>query len=78
MPTESQSISERRLCYEALVLQGIWLIIRFLICGSTFARHAAPVWRTDAIAYFDAYGVQGEDAKRVRREMSFPPLPGDQ
>lgn len=65
--------AERRLAFEALVLMGIWQIVLLLKFAFKMVLETdAILWRGNAISYLDQWGIQGEDAKRVRRERSFP------
>jgi len=64
--------AERRMSFESLVCQALWLLILF--AAGRRAPGAAEIWRGNAISYFDVHGRQGEDAKRIRRERGFPPL----
>lgn len=63
---------ERRLAFEALVLGGLWMILRAVL-GRTDTHHPTN-WRSNALSYMDANGVQGDDAKAYRRENGFPSL----
>jgi hypothetical protein len=60
----------RQRSFEALVLQGLWLLI-LLACGSKPNCHN---WRANALFYMDEVGTQGEQAKAHRREEGFPEL----
>lgn len=64
---------QRRLFFEALVLQGIWLLYRAIRGKIT---HDAPLWRGDAISYLDLHGNQAPGAKEMRREKTFPECEG--
>ena len=63
---------ERRNTFEALVLQGLWLILRAVL-GRT-DTHYPGRWRDVALAHLDQNGQQGERAAEYRREIMFPEL----
>jgi len=69
---EGNMPDDRRMAFEALVLQGLWLLIRDN-CGD-FSR--ANGWRANALGHMDQYGNQNPGAKEYRREETFPPLRG--
>lgn len=58
--------------FQALVLQGIWTIIRILFI--TNRCYFPNEWRASAIAHMDLYGNQSEEAAKYRRETSYPEL----
>lgn len=58
---------ERRTAFEALVLQGIWLLVRLLK-----GEHLGTGWLADAISHLDVVGNQAGGAKEHRREKAFP------
>jgi hypothetical protein len=64
--------SNRRLAFEALVCQALWLLILFA-CGKRPVRFAVD-WRGNALSYFDQHGTQGEKAQEYRRDKAFPDL----
>lgn len=61
---------DRKQVFEALVLQGIWLLI--LLGMGKRIPYDCRVWRGSAIDHMDVYGNQSEGAKAHRREVSFP------
>lgn len=63
---------QRRPVFEALVLQALWLLVRYA-AGMKPTSHAHG-WYANALAYMDANGVQTKAAQEYRRETSFPPL----
>jgi hypothetical protein len=62
----------RQRSFEALVLQGLWLLI-LLACGSNPKTYCHS-WRANALFYMDEVGTQGEQAKAHRRQEGFPEL----
>lgn len=61
---------DRRLAFEAMVLQALWLIIWMV------AKQYKMPWigndlRLNMVMYLDANGVQGDKAQELRREK-FP------
>lgn len=73
--------SERRLYFEALVLQCLWCIIRLQL----YTRRAAggpgshydldtPMLRAKIIGYFDHWGNKSPDAPGYRRTKTFPEM----
>jgi hypothetical protein len=63
---------QRRTVFEALVLQALWLLVRY--AAGMKPTSQAHGWRANALAHMDANGVQTNEAKEYRRETSFPPL----
>lgn len=63
---------QRRLAFEALVLQALWLLM--LRAFGSNPRVQVIHWRAHAIGYLDEVGVQSEPAKEHRRETAFPEL----
>jgi hypothetical protein len=61
--------------FRALVLSALWIIIR-AAPRDRLNWHAADDWRGNAIAYMDEHGQQTDDAKKYRRLVTFPELPG--
>lgn len=60
-------MSEKEIAFQALVLQGLWTIMKL-----TQRTHPDAVrWRADAIWHMDLIGQQTEDAKKYRREVTF-------
>lgn len=62
--------SEHDVAFRALVLSGIWLILRAVALGRM--PHGAPVWRGNAISHMDTIGKQGDEAHEHRRRETFP------
>lgn len=60
---------ERRVAFEVLVLQGIWIIIRLLIAKRV--PYDGQVWAGQCINYFDQVGQQHPEAKQFRRDVTF-------
>lgn len=65
---------DRRLAFEAMLLSGIWIVIMLGFGKKPWIK--AAEWRAAVITYFDYHGAQGADAKRYRREQTFPDLEG--
>lgn len=66
----SATPDQRRLSFEALVLQALWILILRLAPGGS-----RPVgWRADAIAYLDEHGNQSDGAREHRRHETFPEI----
>lgn len=59
---------EEKVAFRALVLSGIWLILR----ASHRDHPHHRVWRADAISHMDAIGLQHDEAKAYRRQETFP------
>jgi len=62
---------DRRMAFEALVLSGLWLLIRAVGKGD---MRRANEWRANALSHMDQYGNQSPEAKEYRREHNYPPL----
>lgn len=60
---------ERKLAFEAMVLQALWSIIWLLAHGKK--PYFASDLRINMLMYLDYHGVQGDKAKELRREK-FP------
>lgn len=67
---------ERRIAFEALVLQGLWAVMLLAAGLAAGYRnfHRAMDWRADAIGYLDEHGNQSDGAKVHRRERAFPEI----
>lgn len=69
--------AHRRRTFEALVLQGIWMIMRLVVLGGRYG-HTVDMWRGNAIGYLDAIDQDPGDVearKQYRRDTTFPELP---
>lgn len=64
--------AQRRTSFENLVLRGIWLLI--LRAFGANPRVQATSLRANMINYFDEVGNSSDDAKKYRREDTFPEL----
>ncbi len=76
---------ERRRSFDALVLQGLWLIIRLLVYmrkaqggpGSGFDI-GYTTWRANALGHFDAHWPPHSDEQRRYRESHAFPQVGNE
>lgn len=64
-PNGCWTAQERRVSFEAIVLRGLWLLIK--ATGSAKARE----WRGEAIMYLDQVGNQNPEARDFRRNETF-------
>jgi len=64
--------AQRRRAFEALVLQGIWLVLLAVARGPRITD-----WRADAITYLDAIDEDGGDreARKLHRREKLPEPP---
>jgi hypothetical protein len=67
---EGEAMTDRNSLFQHLVLNGIWMLA-LLIMGFKHRAQIVHSWRDGAIMFGDQYGVQGDEAKRVRREMTY-------
>lgn len=66
-------MTENETAFRALVLQGIWLIIKLITKNIPFSYGSrGTYWRAEAITYMDTIGKSSETAKEYRRMESFP------
>jgi hypothetical protein len=61
--------TERNTMFQHLVLNGIWML--FLAIRGYDNHQGIHSWRDGAIYFGDEYGVSGDDAKRIRRELTY-------
>lgn len=64
-------MANRRMMFEALVLQGLWVIILCVIGQKGNAIRSGQNFQSSAIAYMDEHGLQHDGAKQYRREITF-------
>lgn len=62
----------RNVPFESLCLSGIWLLMLLALGKRPITQ--AVTWRANAIGYFDAHGLQTDEASAYRRETTFPEL----
>ena len=56
------------IAFRSLVLSGIWTIIRAVRPNRTFGYE----WRANAVTYMDEHGQQTDEARKYRRDITFP------
>mgnify|MGYP001569446844 CR=1 FL=1 len=59
---------ERRIAFEAMVLQGLFAIMRLIACQD---KRSCNEFRCNALNYLDYHGNQSEGSKEHRREKYF-------
>jgi hypothetical protein len=58
--------------FQQCVLIGLWSIIRAVVLKQDIgARNQARIFRNSAIAFGDEFGLKGDDAKRIRRMVTY-------
>lgn len=64
---------ERRSMFEAIVLQGIWVLI--LRSFGASGREQAWNFRSSAIHYMDEFGAQTDKSREYRRDVTYQNIP---
>lgn len=68
---------DRRIGFEAIVIQMLWLILKTVTTGNSDWKRASDA-RANALMYLDYNGNQSEGAAEFRREQTLPDLPWGQ